>query len=79
MCPDDPFDNSVSDLVVDHPVVGTTDEELVLVERREKKGAKEERGNLKREETQIIPKQLLTLKGIHFLFITWHHCRCTSM
>lgn len=31
MCSDDPFNDDVSDLVVDHPVVGATDEELVLI------------------------------------------------
>lgn len=70
MCPDDPFNNSVSDLVVDHPVVGTADEELVLIERREKKHGKQERYNLKwlwhkreaREEKQRILEQLLKPK-----------------
>ncbi len=37
MCSDDPFNDGISDLVVDHPVVGATDEELVLIgeERKE--------------------------------------------
>lgn len=30
--PDDPFDDGVSDLVVDQPALGTADEELVLTE-----------------------------------------------
>lgn len=30
MCSDDPFNDGVSNLVVDRPVVGTADEELVL-------------------------------------------------
>lgn len=33
MRPDDPFDDGVSDLVVDQPAVGTADEELVLTEK----------------------------------------------
>lgn len=33
---DDPLDDGVSDLVVDQPVLGTADEELVLTERRER-------------------------------------------
>lgn len=31
---DDPFNDGVSDLVVDRLVVGAADEELILVERR---------------------------------------------
>lgn len=31
---DDPLDDGVSDLVVDQPVLGAADEELVLTERR---------------------------------------------
>lgn len=34
MCPDDPFDDGISDLVVDRPVVGTTNEKLILRERK---------------------------------------------
>lgn len=30
VCSDDPFDDGVSDLVVDHLVVGAADEELIL-------------------------------------------------
>lgn len=30
MCPDDPFNDGVSDLVVDRPVVSTADKKLVL-------------------------------------------------
>lgn len=36
MCPDDPLNDGVSDLVVHHPVVGTADEELVLKRERHK-------------------------------------------
>lgn len=36
MCSDDPFNDGVSDLVVDRLVVGAADEELILVERGEK-------------------------------------------
>ncbi len=35
MCSDDPFNDGVSDLVVDLLVVGTADEELVLGAERE--------------------------------------------
>lgn len=34
---DDPLDDGVSDLVVDQPVLGTADEELVLTERSAKR------------------------------------------
>lgn len=37
VCSDDPFDDGVPDLVINHPVVSTADEELVLMESREKK------------------------------------------
>lgn len=43
VCSDDPLNDGVSDLVVDHPVVGTADEELVLIERRGKKDINQER------------------------------------
>lgn len=35
MCSEDPFNDGVSDLVVDRPVVGTTDEKLVLGKERQ--------------------------------------------
>lgn len=49
VCSDDPLNDGVSDLVVDHPVVGTADEELVLIERRGKKDTNQERDFLFRE------------------------------
>lgn len=44
MCPDDPFNDSVSDLVVDHPVVSTADEKLVL--KGEQGGAQSQRDTI---------------------------------
>lgn len=37
MCSDDPFDDGVPNLVINHPVVSTADEELVLMESRKKR------------------------------------------
>ena len=39
---DDPFNDGVSDLVVDRPVVGTADEELVLIGDERKGGHRPE-------------------------------------
>lgn len=38
MCPDDPFNDGVSNLVVDRPVVSTTNEKLILSETEKRKG-----------------------------------------
>lgn len=38
MCPDDPFNDGVSNLVVDSPVVSTTNEKLILSETEKRKG-----------------------------------------
>lgn len=47
VCSEDPFDDGISDLVVDRPVVGTTDEELVLMGEERKDGCKPEERQLK--------------------------------
>lgn len=64
VCSDDPFDDGIPDLVINHPVVCAADEELVLMESREKKG-----------RTSIHSHSRHSV----FVFTSRAHCCSTSM